>query len=188
MPQVGLKNFHYALLKSDDETAVTYDTVKAIKGLISADIKPSASSETLYADDGPYEADTVLGDVTITIETADLSLEQQAELLGHTISKGVLVSKSSDKAPYVAIAFESGKSNGAIRYVKVLKVRFEEQQDSTKTQGNKVAFQTPKLEGKAVCRLYDGQWKRTADTDATEFDAKTATNWYKAIEESTVTA
>jgi hypothetical protein len=36
--------------------------------------------------------------------------------------------------------------------------------------------------------VFDGQWKRTADTDATEFDAKTATNWYKAMEESTVTA
>lgn len=188
MSQVGLKNFHYAVLKSDDELGVTYDTVKAIKGLISADIKPSASSDTLYADDGPYDTDTVLGDITVTIETADLSMTQQAELLGHEYKNGVLISKASDKAPYIGIAFQSAKSNGSIRFVKVLKIKFEEQQETTKTQNNKVAFQTPKLEGKAICRVFDGQWKRTADSDATDFVASIADNWYKAMEESTVKA
>lgn len=187
MAQIGLKNLYYATLAADTaDTATTYGAMKKITGAISADIKPASNSATLYADDGPFDTATTLGEITVTLEMADLPLSVQAEILGHTLDKGVMVYKATDKAPYVAIAFESEKSNGGTRYVKLLKGKFQELEESTKTKDDKVDFQTPKISGKFVCRTFDGAWKRTADTDAEGFVATTGTDWYKTMEPTTV--
>src|SRR5574343_110749 len=116
MAQIGLKNLYYATLTADTaDKATTYGSMKKITGAISADIKPASNSATLYADDGPFDTATTLGEITVTLEMADLPLSVQAEILGHTLDKGVMVYKATDKAPYVAIAFESEKSNGGTR-------------------------------------------------------------------------
>lgn len=182
MSQIGLRNFYYAILSKDDKTAVTYGTPISVPGLISADIKPGGNTDTLYADDGPYEAAAVLGDIDVTVEMADLDLTTQAALLGHTVTNGVMVEKTTDIAPYVALMFESEKASGATRYVKMLKGKFSVPESSTKTKDNKVNFQTGKITGKFVARINDGAWRRVADTDATGYVSTTGDNWYKTVE------
>jgi phage major tail protein, phi13 family len=182
MAIVGLRNLHYAKLTKDDATGVTYGTPVAVPGVISADIKPGSNSATLYADDGPYETDTVLGDIGVTIDMADLGPTIAADLLGHTVTGGVMTKKSTDKSPYVAIMFESVKSNGKIRYKKLLKGKFQEPEENTKTKDDKVNFQTAKLEGKFVIRQNDSAWDRTADEDAEGYTAAVGTGWYTAVE------
>ena len=184
MSLVGISNFHYAPLTTDTKTGVTYGTPVAVPGLVAVDIKTGASSGTLFADNGPYETATTLGDGTITIETADLDLETQAALLGHTVVKGVMTQKSTDKAPYVAVMFEALKANDTVRYAKLLKVKFQVPDESVKTKDDKITFQTSKIEGKIVVRKFDKQWKRTADEDAEGYEATTGANWYTAVEPS----
>lgn len=182
MAKVGLKNLYYAEQLTDTLTGTTYDVPVKVSGAITADVKPGSSSDTLYADNGPAETATTLGDIAVSFELKDLPLEVHAKLLGHTISGGVMISKASDVAPYVAIMFEGLKSNGKKRYVKLLKGMFQEPDDNYKTKTNKVDFQTAKIEGKFIMRTYDEQWKRTADEESADYVATIGTAWYTAVE------
>lgn len=181
MSQVGLKNLYYAKVLTDTTQSTTYDTPVRLAGLISVDIAPSANTNTLYADDGPYEAAESLGAVEVTIEVADLTLEAQAALLGHTVDKGVMQYTTNDTAPYVSLAFESQKANGATRYVKLFKGKFAEPETNHQTKGENIEFQTSTITGTFVARVSDGAWKTVADSDATGFEKTTAENWYTAI-------
>lgn len=182
MAKVGLSNFYYAINTADTSSAVTYSAPVKIAGLISADIKTGADTATLYADNGPAEVASSLGEITVDIELKDLSLEAQAALLGHTITAGVMVNDTDDTAPYVCIMFESLKSNGKKRFVKLLKGKFSEPDDTNKTKEDKISFQTQKISGKFVAREYDGLWKRTTDEDATGYVAGTGAAWYTSVE------
>jgi len=182
MAKVGLSNFYYALNTADTITAATYSTPVKIAGLIAADVKTGSDTATLYADNGPAETATALGEITVDIELKDLTLENQAALLGHEIVAGVMSNNASDTAPYVAIMFESLKSNGKKRFVKLLKGSFAEPDDTNKTKEDKIAFQTQKITGKFIIREFDGEWKRTTDEDATGYLPATGAAWYASVE------
>ena len=162
-------------------TGVSYAVPVKVPGLVSADIKPGGNTDTLNADDGPYETASVLGDIDVTIEMADLPLSVQAALLGHTVTDGVMIEKTTDVAPYVAIMFESEKANGSVRYIKLLKGKFSTPESNTQTKGNKVNFQTGKITGKFVKRQYDDAWRIMADTDASGYTTTTGDNWYQSV-------
>lgn len=183
MATVGLKNLYYAALSSDTSSGATYDTPVKIAGAVSVDINPSVNFATLYGDDAPFAADSSMSEITVTIESCDLTLEDQAALLGHTVNSTTkqLVAKASDTAPYVALLFEAKKHNGNTRYVKLLKGKFAPTQETMQTKGESVTYTTPRLEGRFVAREYDGAWKRVADSDNTE-SATLIAGWYSAVE------
>ncbi len=185
MATVGLKNLYYAPLSGDTVSGVTYGTPVKIAGAISVDINPSVNFATLYGDDAPFAADSSMSEITVTVEACDLTLEDQAALLGHTVDSTTkqLVAKADDTAPYVALAFEAKKHNGNTRYVKLLKGKFAPTQETIQTKGESVTYTTPKLEGRFVAREYDGAWKRVADSDNTE-SAALIEAWYSSIEPS----
>lgn len=156
MSKIGVKNFHYAV-QTAEETALadaTYDTTKALPGLVSVEVSNESQTNTLYADDGPYESSSSMGSINVTIDLADLPLSVQADLLGHTYDdsndKEILVKKASDSAPYVAILFEFTMGNGGNRCVKLYKGRFAEPTDNGQTKGENVEFQTSQITAQFV--------------------------------------
>ena len=178
MAQIGLKNLYYAVMTIDAETgAETYGTPKKIGHAVSIDIQPTTQTANLYGDDMAVATDIALQEITVTIETTHIPLEDQAALLGHTIVDGVMVSKGSDSAPYVAIMFESEKHNGETRYVKLLKGKFSESQETTNTRGESISYQIPKITASFVARANDSAWKKTQDTT----DTAVATSWYANV-------
>lgn len=179
MSKVGVSNFHYAKQTTEDtaSSAATYGTVTAVAGTVSVDISPASNKATLYADNGPYETASALGEVTVTIDLADLPLAVQADLLGHTLTDGQLDSKVSDVAPYVAVMFEYLLGNGKKRCVKLYKGKFTEPSDTAQTKGENVEFQTFSVEAAFVQLKNNGMWKSTKDFDA---DASTA-SWYSSV-------
>jgi phi13 family phage major tail protein len=73
-------------------------------------------------------------------------------LLGSTVNEdGVLELSASDQAPYVALGFESEKSNGETRYVWLYKGKFSLPETSNKTKADKPEFQTEKISGVFIC-------------------------------------
>lgn len=178
MAKVGVNGFHYALLTSDTVSGVAYSTPVAVPGLVSIDIKTASDTTTLFADDGPYEVASALGEITVDIELADLPLEVHAALLGHTATAGVMPMASTESAPYVAIGFLGTGSNSQTIPVWLLKGVFGEPDDTYQTKEDKVAFQTSKISGKFVARVYDNKYKIKADTKATGYQATTLTNWF----------
>jgi len=177
--QIGLKELHYALLTKDDSTGVTYSAPVKIAGAINAKISPKSNTETLYADDGPAETASALGEIEVELEVKDLPLTVQAALLGHTVSNGVMVRKAGDTAPYVAIGFKSQKSNGKYRYVWLYKGKFELPEQEYKTKEDKPSFQTPKIKGTFVKRENDEAWQVIGDEDEVDFTA--GATWFNAV-------
>jgi phi13 family phage major tail protein len=170
--QVGLRDLHYIKLKTDNDAGVEYDyglsgTDKPVNiaGAINARISPSSNTATLYADDGPDEVATALGEIAVEIVAKDLSLDVQADLLGHTVTSGVMYRSADDVAPYVAIGFKSLKSNGKYRYVWLYKGKFDLPEQEYKTKEDTPEFQTPTITGTFVKRIYDGAWQAIVDED-----------------------
>lgn len=178
MALVGLKNFHYATVENDSASSTTYGTMKKLGNAVSVDINPTINKTNLYGDDMAVATDISFGEITVSIETTDVPLEDQAILLGHTYDSttSALTAKSSDVAPYVGLAFESQKHDGGIRCVKLCKGKFAPSQENISTKGDQLNYQTPKLEGTFVARQSDGAWKIIKDVAASVTGG--TSSWY----------
>lgn len=188
--QIGLRDLHYIKIEEDTAEGVSYTTENDgapvnIAGVISAKISPSSNTATLYADDGPDEVATALGEISVELNVKDLPLDIQADLLGHTVTSGVMYRSADDIAPYVAIGFRSEKSNGSFRYIWLYKGKFKQIEQEYKTKEDTPAFQTPTIVGTFVKRVYDDAWQAIVDEDdldkdIPEIDVKT---WFDSVYE-----
>jgi phi13 family phage major tail protein len=184
MPTVGLRDLHFAILTEDNSEGVAYETPKKMGAAISANISPTVNDSTLYAEDGPADSESSLGAISVAINTRDLTKEVQAALLGHTVnSEGVLIKKSTDAAPYVAIGFRSQKSGGGYRYKWFYKGKFRPQEQNHQTKGETPEFQTPTLNATFLRRDYDDQWEATVDSDDSEVNEGVFSTWFNAVYE-----
>ena len=171
MATIGLRDVYYALLKEDPISgSPTYDAPVKIAGAISANVNPNASAATLFADDGPYDTAATIGEISLELNMADLSLETQSVLLGHSISNGVLKRKAGDVPPWVAIGFRTLKSNGKYRYYWLNKGKFALPEEDLQTKGDSIEFQTPTISGSFVKRNCDDEWQRVGDEDVAEVE------------------
>lgn len=179
MALIGLKNFHYATVSADTDSSTTYGTMKKLGNAVSVDINPTINKTNLHGDDMAVATDISFGEITVSIETTDIPLEDQAVLLGHTYDSttSALTAKSSDVAPYVGLAFESQKHDGGIRCVKLCKGKFAPSQETINTKGENIDYQVPKLEGTFVARQSDGAWKIVKDVVA----SAGTSSWYSSM-------
>jgi len=176
--KIGLTHLYYATLVSDASGGVSYNTPVRITGLITANINPNSVIETLFADDGPLEVASQLGNIELELSVADIPLYIQAVLLGHTISAGVMERVSSDIPPWVAIGFKALKSNGNYRYCWLYKGKFRQPELNHETKDDSVNFQTSTIVGHFVKRDYDDKWIKQADEDESGYLEATGTNWF----------
>lgn len=181
--QIGLNSLYYAVMTSDDPVAgATYLTPVNMAGGIEAKVTPKMDMATLFADDGPAEVATTLGEVEVELNIKTISLDDLATLLGHTVTGGVLTKKSSDIPPYVAIGFKSVKSNGKYRYVWLYKGKFALNEHDFKTKGDKIDFQTSTIKGTFIRRDADLGWQKVADEEHPNYVSTTGTNWFTAVD------
>lgn len=180
MATIGLRDVHVALLTKDDSTGATYDTPEKVVGAISANVNPNPSSATLFADDGPYDSASTLGEIELELNMADIPPAMQAKLLGHTFANGILVRKSSDVPPWVAVAYRSLKSNGSYRYTWLYKGKFAEAEQENQTKGDSIEWKTPTITGSFVRRDFDDAWQIEAESDDTEAAASVAA-WFTQV-------
>ena len=190
MATIGLRDVYYALLKEDPISgSPTYDSPVKIAGAISANVNPNASSSTLFADDGPYDTSATIGEISLELNMADLSLETQSVLLGHSISDGVLKRKAGDVPPWVAIGFRTLKSNGKYRYVWLYKGKFVDPEDNNETKGDGINFQTDTITGNFLKLNYGIKvsnevrypWKYEIDAEDEAVKPATITNWFTSV-------
>lgn len=177
--QIGLRDVYIALLIEDplDGVAV-YEAPERIAGAISANINPNSSSETLFADDGPYETASTIGGIGLELNLADLTLEHQAKVLGHKIEGGILRRRSADIPPWLAVGFRSLKSNGKYRYTWLNKGKFSIPEQANETKADSINFQTPTISGAFVKRDSDDEWERHADEDSLDYVPAIGAGWF----------
>lgn len=179
MAQVGLRNLHFAELIEDGADGVLYGDVNRIIGAINATINPNVNTQELYADDQLFESVAVLGKIDVEIESADLNLETRAILTGSKIVNGVLIEKSTDRAPYIALGFVSQKSNGKDRFVWLLKGVAQPMAEDYSSKTDNIEHKTPKLKFSFMPRAFDAEWKHTGDEDVASFTG--GATWFKNV-------
>lgn len=181
MATIGLRDVHYALLTADTLDSCTYQTPEKLVGAISANVNPNTSSATLFADDGPYDSSSTLGEIELELNMADIPSVHANKLLGHEYKNGVLVKKATDTPPYLALGYRSLKSNGAYRYTWLLKGKFADGEQNNQTKGDSIEYQTPTITGSFVKRDYDDAWQVEADSDDETINPTTITGWFTAV-------
>ena len=187
--RIGCDNLVYALMTTEDTatTAPVYGDVKPAIGVMSVNINPNGSQETLFADDGPMETASTLGRIEVEIQKNQLTSENKADLLGHAIDdKGAVVYADSDVAPWVAIGFRTLKSNGKYRYLWLYKGKFTEPEDNNETKGDSINFQADTINGQFARLNYAVQvgakkvrpWKYELDEEDANADAAMVASWF----------
>jgi len=178
MAEVGIALAHYAIIEEDSTTALVYKNPVRLSKLVAVDINPNVVESVLYADNGPAESHSALSKIDVEIELADLTLREQAELLGHTFKDGGIIKKASDVAPYIAFGFKALKSNGKWRYVWLKKGKFSEPTRNHRTQGEQIQYNTPKIKGSFVVTVYDDAWEASIDEDEEGFNTADGAAWF----------
>lgn len=189
--RIGCDNLVYAIMSAEDSVtaAPTYGEVVPAPGVMSININPNGSLETLFADDGPMESATTLGKIEVEIQKNALTSKNKSDLLGHKIdSNGAVVYGDNDVPPYVAVGFRSLKSNGKYRYTWLYKGKFSEPEDANETKGDSINFQSDTISGQFTKLNYaymvDGEkkrpWKYELDGDDAEANKTVMENWFKA--------
>ena len=124
---------------------------------------PNKNDVELYADDGVAETDKSVKDWGTSLGVDDLSLENQAKLLGHTYVKasGDLGGEGTpesievgteDEPPFFGMGFyKRRKKNGVTSFTTIwlYKVQNSEPTENAETKGDTTNFQTATIEGKA---------------------------------------
>lgn len=132
---------------------------------------PNKNDVELYADDGIAETDKSVKDMGTSLGVDDLSLENQAKVLGHTYVKATgdpggegtpesIEIGTEDEAPFFGVGFyKRRKKNGVVSFTVIwlYKVQHSEPTENAETKGDTTNFQTATIEGKAYPVEVDGK-------------------------------
>ena len=163
MARIGLNNFRYATLTSDEDGVATYGTAAKPGKAVSCNVSITNNSATLYADDALAESDTSFqsGTVTMGIDGHQISDEGEGD---------EIIRNANDTAPYIGLGRVVTKMVGGVYKYKVeflCKVKFGEPSQEDTTKGESTEFATTEIEG-TISTLSNGDWSK-----AQTFDTKT---------------
>lgn len=178
----GLEKLHYAIITQENENETVYGEVKPLGPAIALNIQPSINRGNLRADNKVLFTDSEKGPITVTLNTAYLDKEVEADLLGKTIhDNGLLSDNVSDNAPYVAIGGRADEARGGHQYFWLYRVKFAPAEENKETKQETPSYQTPNLQGEAIPRIHDGEEKIKAwDQDET-IDESIIANWFNEV-------
>lgn len=180
MAKIGFEYVVMGKLTSGTDTsatAATYTDGMYMGPNAAFNFSPNANDVKDYGDDRVTETDTSVIDGTISVEHNELTMEQEAYMLGHATVAAVtgsgghpayIVSTASDVAPYLGIGFvgKSRRSGSSVYTAKFYyKCQFREPSDDNATKQDSTAFTHTTLEGN-MFTLQDGSWRKAAEFDS----------------------
>ena len=187
MATIGLDKLYYAPITEGTSGDETYGTPVQLAKAISAELSIELNEATLFADDGQAEAVKEFKSGTISLGVDDIGSAVAAALVGATVdANGVLISRSEDSAPYVAIGFRAKKANGKYKYFWLYRVLFGVPAASLATKGDSITFSTPTIEGTIFRRnKADTNGKHPWKAEITEdgANASVISSWYTTVYE-----
>lgn len=169
----GLKRFYYSKVIKDDETGVICDTPKRIMGVNKLSVKPSINKDSFNAEDKVYESVYSYGDTDVEITVADLTNEELADLLGHTLNGAEIIrsAKDAENAPYVCIGYERTRTNGKSILKWLYKGRFQPGDEDNESSGKDVKLKPTTLKATFEGFNYNGDFDRTLNMNDPNYTA-----------------
>ena len=183
-PRTGADGFHYAVLEDDPAGGLPlYAASVEVPGFASGGYNQNANTNSYYADNGVYETATQTGDLTATVQIADLTPEISHDLFGHEYKDGLLL-EGLVNAKDIAIGWRVKKANGKYRYFWHTKGKAAPPAETTNTQGNNVSFQDVTVTVACSMLASLGIARRVLDDDDANLPEGTtpeiiAENWFK---------
>lgn len=187
MAIIGLKDLHYAIIESENENETIYGEVKRLGPARAFNIVPTVNTADLRADDGPLFSDTAKGPATITLNTAYLESEVEADILGKRLdARGGVVDGGDDNAPYIAVGGRAEDARGGYEWFWVYRIKFAPSEENKETKEDTPAYQTPNLSGQALPRIHDKReryklWDGNPELD--EEDKEVFDEWFEEVVE-----
>src|SRR5690606_37274682 len=183
MAILGLKDLHYAVITSEAKTETIYGEVKPLGPAMALNLVPTVNRANLRADDGVLFTDSSKGSITVTLNTAELEKEVEAEILGKTVHANVLISDNAeDNPPYIAIGGRALNARGGYDYFWIYRVKLSPPEQNIETKQETPTYQTPSLSGEAIPRLHDGEEKVKAwDGDTSITGKEIFEQWFDEV-------
>lgn len=183
MAIMGLKDLHYAVITSESKTETVYGEVKPLGPAMALNLTPSVNRANLRADDAVLFSDSSKGPIAVTLNTAELDKEVEAEILGKTVhSNGLVSDNADDNPPYIAIGGRALNARGGYDYFWIYRVKLAPAEQNMETKQETPTYQTPSLTGEAIPRLHDGEEKLKAwDKDETIADKTVFDEWFDEV-------
>jgi phi13 family phage major tail protein len=176
---IGLDSVYVAEVSADSASAYTSGTPEILAPAAELSMKPVASQETQYADNGPYDVFNSQAETDMEITLTGVPSEMLAKLTGGVFDPTTgTVDDNAGTPGYFALGFRSMKSNGKYRYYWLHKVMFSPPEEGAATKADKATPKTIKLVAKAIktthkFTLYDGSVdgvkRRYGDEDTDAF-------------------
>jgi phi13 family phage major tail protein len=179
--RINIKNFHWAKLTKDDSTGVTYDTIKAIPGLMSIKMAPTLASGKLYGDGIIRRQTDKIESIAVEFETNKIPIEDRAAMQGQTCANGVIEVSESDEAPYIAIGYEIEGDESSSEFVWLYKGKMAPLEESVQQKTDKLAYQSQTAKMTFIPRENDRKLFKLADSDGTGYVETTGTSWFNAV-------
>lgn len=185
---IGIDDLYIAEVTQDTAAGYVADTPEYLAPAAQATQQPQNSSETIYADDQPYDIMYSEGETVINLRITNLPMEMYAKLTGRVFDAASgRVFDNGGTPPDMALSFRSMKSNGSYRYYQYLKGRFEVPAEDATTRGDSPDVKMLELIYRAVRTVYEfdlgdinGTVKRVmGDDDTTNF---TGATWYSQVQ------
>ena len=153
----GLKDLHYAIILEEDSDKTVYGEVKPLGPAMALNLAPTINRANLRADDKVLFSDAAKGPITVTLNTAYLDEEVEADILGKELDEnGGLTDASNDNPPYIAIGGRALSARGGYEYFWIYRVKLAPAEENKETLQDTPAYQTPNFTGEALPRLHDG--------------------------------
>ena len=170
MAYVGLAKPIIAKLTETGGTA-TYSDGFAFGKAISLDIAPEYNEASLYGDNQQVETEKEFKQAKVTLGTTTIPIDAYSVMFGHEVAEGKeIIYKTDDASNYVGFGCYTDETiDGVKKFVAmwIHKVKFTQTQESYKTKGDSIEFQTPSVEGIAI-GTDSKNWKTTKIFDTAE--------------------
>lgn len=187
MADIGLRYAAFAPVSSHTEgSAITYGTGREIGMMISANVAITRNSNRLYANDVVAEEDNSISEAQITINTDDLTLDNEQFMCGtikNTATGGASTYEDADDpAPlggfgYVRVRSKTNQETGVMAksYIATwwYKVRARIEAEAAQTKGQNLEWTTPNIILRAMGAYID-------NTDKLKFRIRQSFDSYAA--------
>ena len=137
--------------------------------LVSANLTVNLASGELYADDVLAEQASEFASGSLAMETDDMTDAVAATVYGATVSDGAVLYKSTDTAPYGALAYYKVLMRGGVKswqgyYYPKAKAALGN--DNAQTKGSSITFQTTSTTFTIMPDDDTGEWRETESFDS----------------------
>lgn len=183
---IGLKDLFFAPETAGAEGG--FETPYKIAKAMEAKVTPNTSNVVLYADDGAAESASAEGETEIELGIDALANGIYAKLLGKQVINGGVIDSTADVAPNGALLFRALKSNGKYRYFAFYKGNFQLPEESYKTKGESIEYNTPTIKGvfvhsdTVVDAKGNGIKRYIIDEDDEEADQAVIAKWFTEVQ------